>query len=176
VIWRGTSTEDKGQVVVMMSVGMVAVVAVLLLVLNAAVTLLSYRALTRTAEHAATAALRSFEAGLQQVDQAKAQEEAEKVLAIELGNVRFMKETPAQVASTLDLTVHNPSGDTVVVNGQTYHGPVVEVSLDAHLCPPVWSCIPVEGYGMTSLETTHQSIETATPVSRELIEVTPTPE
>lgn len=173
---HGGAGEETGQVLVMASIGMVALVAMLLFVINAGALLLSYRTLTRTAEHAATAAARSFEAGDQEMDESKAQDEAEKVLDIELGNVRFMQEAPADVAATLDLMVHNPTDGTVVVNGQTYHGPVVEVSLDAHLCPPVWPCIPVEGHGMTALETSNQPVVTATSVPQELIEITPTPD
>jgi Flp pilus assembly protein TadG len=173
---RDSVAEEKGQVLVMASIGMLALVAMLLFVINAGALLLSYRTLTRTAEHAATAAVRSLEAGDQQMDEAKAREEAEKVLDIELGGVRFMQEPPSDVAATLDLIVHNTTNDTVVVNGQTYHGPVVEVSLDAHLCPPVWPCIPVEGHGMTALETSNQPAAVATSVPQEHIEITPTPD
>lgn len=174
--WSEGNAEEKGQVIVMAAIGMVAVVAMLLFVLDTGVFLMSYRKLTRTAEHAATAAMRSLEAGEQELNAARAQDEAEKVLDIELGNVRFMREAPADVASTLDLMVHNPTGDIIVVNGETYHGPVVEISLNAHLCPPVWPCIPVEVHGMTVLETTNQPAAAATPVPLEQVEITPTPD
>jgi hypothetical protein len=167
--------DEEGQTIVLASVGMVAVVAMLLFVLNASVALLSYRALNRAAQDAATAALRSIEAGTQELDEAKARDAAEDVLGVEVASIRFLQEAAADVVATLDLTVHNPTNDTVVVDGQTYHGPVVEVGIDAHICPPVWSCVAVRGQGVTSMETTNQSATSATAVPTLAIEITPTP-
>lgn len=173
---RIDARTEGGQVSVMMAVGMVAVVAMLLFVLNASVTLLSYRALSRAAQDAATAALRSIEAGEQDLDEDRARAAAEDVLTVELGNVRFMQESPADVTAGLDMTVHNPTDESVEVRGHWYYGPVVEVEIDAHLCPPFWACIGVTGRGMTSLETSQESVETATPVPTQGVDVTPTPD
>jgi hypothetical protein len=169
--------REEGQSIVLMAVGMVAIVAMLLFVLNASITLLSYRDLNRAATNAAAAGLRGEEAGWAPVEPGRAEDAAQDVLEVELGNVRFMQEDPADVIAGLNVLVHNPAmgSGPVVVDGNVYEGPVVEVTLNAHLCPPAWSCIPVEAHGMMSIETTNDEAATATPGPTLEVTVVPTP-
>ena len=169
--------EGQGQISVIMAVGIGTVITLLLFVLNVSALLSSYSALDRTVRDAATAALRTSTAGSPRVDPADAYETIEKVLSVELENVRFMRESVSELVNGFTVVVHNPSvqGGTVVVGGETYHGPVVELALDAHLCPPVFPCIAVCVRRLASLEAAGVQPPTATPVPEVTIEITVTP-
>lgn len=167
----------RGQVAAVVAVGAGAVIALLVFVLNAAALLSSYHTLDRTVRDAATAGLRSARAGSPNVEEADARAVVERVLAVELHNVRFLAESPGELTESAALVVHNPPAgrSTVTVDGRTYHGSVVEVALEAHLCPPVFVCVPVRVRRSAALEVEGVVPPTATPVPPVTIQITLTP-
>ncbi|MGD2104839.1 MAG: hypothetical protein PVJ55_06995 [Anaerolineae bacterium] len=174
---RGRRAHGRGQVVVITAVGAGAVLAVLVFLLNAAALLSSYEALDRTMQDAATAGLRSARAGSPDVDTADARAVVDRVLEVELQNVRFLQESPADLRKDAVLVVHNPPslGASLTVDGRTYYGPVVEVGVQAHLCPPLFACIPVEVRRLAALEAETALPQTATPVPPVTVQITLTP-
>lgn len=166
-----------GQVAVILAVGAGAAIVLLVFVLNVAALLSSTYTLDRTVRDAATAGLRSARAGSPNVEEADARAVIEQVLAVELQNVRFLAESPGGLTESAALVVHNPppGSATVTVDGRTYHGPVVEVALEAHLCPPVFVCVPVRVRRSAALEVEGVVPRTATPVPAMTIQITLTP-
>lgn len=160
-----------------MAVGAGAVIVLLVFVLNTAALLSSYSTLERAVVDAATAGLRSASAGSPVVDGDEARNVIDQVLGVELRNVRFLKESPAAITNDAVVEVYNPpsAGVTVTLDGRTYDGPVVEVAVDAHLCPPVFACIPVRVRRRAALEADPLVPETATPVPPVTVQITLTP-
>ena len=167
--------SERGQTLVVAAAGMVGLVMMFLLVVNGGMLLLQQRALGRAVEDAAVAGLRTAQVGSAEVDQALAAAEARKVLAVELQNVRSMRESPADAANGATVTVLNPPGPSgcVSVEGVCHQGAVVEVEVRVHLCLPAWSCLTVSRSHRASLKTTVQAPPPATAVPEISITVVP---
>ena len=135
----------RGQALVVTALAILALVGMFLLVLNGGLLYLSRAAFDAALANAATAALRTNQAGLAQVDPAQAVAAARHVLTVELHNVTSLQEPPGYVADTSYVEVFTPPDalSCVTVDGACYSGPVVRVTATGTLCPPAAPCRPV---------------------------------
>jgi len=152
--------KERGQALVLVALGIVALAAMLALFVNAAAFIIGSRAVARAAEDAAVAGLRTARSGEANINATLADQQARNVLRAELGNVRFMSESPAAAAGSAVVNVYAPG--------------MVQVTANVHLCPPLWSCIPYSVNRVATLETTVNVAPAATKVPPITI-VLPTP-